>query len=52
MATAERFGATVVYSLADHRVIEALDLMRSLLADDLAQKSALAETLRVAHSES
>lgn len=52
MANAERFGATVVYSLADHRVIEALDLMRSLLADDLAQKSALAETLRVAHSES
>jgi len=45
MVTAERFGSTVVYSLADRRVIEALDLMRSLLADDLAQKSALADSL-------
>ena len=46
MANTERLGATVMYSLADPRVIEALDLMRSVLADHLAQKSALAETLR------
>ncbi len=45
MASAERFGATVMYSLIDHRVIEALDLMRSVLADNLAQKSALAGML-------
>jgi len=45
MATTERFGATVMYSLTDHRVIEALDLMRAVLADNLAQKSALAEVL-------
>ena len=51
MVTTERFGATVMYSLADARVIEALDLMRALLADNLAQKSALVESLRVAHNE-
>jgi ArsR family transcriptional regulator len=45
MATTERFGATVMYSLSDHRVIEALDLMRAVLADNLAQKSVLAEVL-------
>ena len=45
MATTERFGATVMYSLADPRVIEALDLMRAVLADNLAQKSALAVML-------
>lgn len=51
MVTTERFGATVMYSLADSRVIQALDLMRALLADNLAQKSALVETLRMAHNE-
>jgi DNA-binding transcriptional ArsR family regulator len=45
MATTERFGATVMYSLTDRRVIEALDLMRAVLADNLAQKSVLAEVL-------
>lgn len=50
MATAARFGATVMYSLADRRVIEALDLMRGVLADNLDQKSALAETLRSARA--
>jgi len=48
MANTERFGATVMYSLSDPRVIEALDLMRSVLADFLGQQSALAETLRAA----
>lgn len=52
MASTERFGATVMYSLIDRRVIEALDLMRAVLADNLAQKSALAETLRLARTES
>jgi len=51
MVTTERFGATVMYSLADARVIEALDLMRAVLGDNLAQKSALADTLRETQSE-
>jgi ArsR family transcriptional regulator len=46
MAATERFGATVMYSLRDRRVIEALDLMRAVLSDSLAEKSALAATLR------
>ncbi len=50
MATTERSGTTVTYSLSDRRVIEALDLMRAVLADNLMQQSALAEML--AHNES
>jgi DNA-binding transcriptional ArsR family regulator len=42
MATATREGANVVYSLADKRVIKALDLMRAVLADHLAQRAQLA----------
>ena len=45
MANTERIGTTVMYSLADRRVIEALDLMRAVLTDTLAQKSALIEML-------
>ncbi len=45
MARTERFGATVMYSLADHRVIEALDLMRAVMTDNLVQKTALVEAL-------
>jgi DNA-binding transcriptional ArsR family regulator len=43
MATATREGANVVYSLADKHVIKALDLMREVLADQLAQRAQLAE---------
>jgi DNA-binding transcriptional ArsR family regulator len=42
MATASREGANVVYSLADKRVIKALDLMREVLADHLTQRAQLA----------
>ena len=45
MATATRDGANVVYSLADKRVIKALDLMREVLADHLAQRAQLAEAI-------
>jgi DNA-binding transcriptional ArsR family regulator len=42
MAIATRDGSNVVYSLADKRVIKALDLMRQVLADHLAQRAELA----------
>ncbi len=42
MTLATREGANVVYSLADKRVIKALDLMREVLADHLAQRAQLA----------
>lgn len=50
LVTAQRDGATVVYSLADDRMIQALDLMRAFLKDrilaqaDLAQFAALERT--------
>jgi ArsR family transcriptional regulator len=50
MTATARFGATVMYSLNDRRVIEALDMMRAVLSDSLAQKSALAESLAVSHA--
>jgi len=48
MAKTERIGTMVMYSLADHRVIEALDLMRAVLVDNLMQQSVLAEMLTTA----
>jgi DNA-binding transcriptional ArsR family regulator len=45
MVTAEREGVSIYYSLADHRVIQALDLLREVLAEILAQRKVLAEAL-------
>ena len=45
LVTAERDGVTVRYSLTDRRVIEALDLLRALLADTLAQQAQLMQAL-------
>ncbi len=45
MVSTERDGANVIYSLADQRVIQALDLMREVLAQQLAQKGRLAKGL-------
>lgn len=41
----ERIGTTVLYSLADRRVISALDLLRTVLTDNLLQKTALIDLL-------
>ena len=41
MVHAEREGSNVIYSLVDIRVIEALDLMRSVLADVLKKQASL-----------
>jgi len=43
LVVAEREGTTVYYSLADPRIIEALDILRAMLADLLAQQADLAE---------
>jgi DNA-binding transcriptional ArsR family regulator len=45
MVHTERTGTTVTYSLADHRVIEALGLLRAVLTTDLLQKTALVNLL-------
>jgi ArsR family transcriptional regulator len=41
LAVAEQDGTTVYYSLADRRIIEALDLLRAMLTDILAQQASL-----------
>ena len=44
MVTTNRIGATVEYSMADERLIEALDLLRQVLAGKLKNQAALADT--------
>lgn len=41
LVVTEPEGTTVHYSLADHRIIEALDTLRSMLADILAEQAEL-----------
>lgn len=45
MVEARRQGPNVYYSIADRRIIKALDLLRQVLADDLAKQRALAEAI-------
>jgi DNA-binding transcriptional ArsR family regulator len=45
MVGTQRDGVSIYYSLADDRVIEALDVLREVLAQVLAQRKALAEAL-------
>ncbi len=45
LVVAEREGTAAYYSLADRRVIQALDLLRAVLADLLGQQAELAEGL-------
>jgi ArsR family transcriptional regulator len=44
LVTAQRDGQTVVYTLADYRVIQALDLLRAVLANKIKSQAALVET--------
>jgi len=41
LAIADPDGTTVYYSLADRRIIEALDTLREMLADSLVRQAAL-----------
>jgi ArsR family transcriptional regulator len=45
MVLANRVGAAVEYSLADQRLIEALDLLRAVLRDHLSHRAHLIEAL-------
>jgi ArsR family transcriptional regulator len=44
LVDANRQGASVVYRLADTRLIEALDMLRDVLRDRLAYRASLIET--------
>ena len=41
MVTTQRFGTTIMYSLADKRLIDALDLLRAIMADNLVHQTEL-----------
>jgi len=45
LVTAAREGNTVHYALHDRRVIQALDLLREVMADTLAERADLAEAV-------
>jgi len=45
MVTSTRYGPMVEYCLGDHRLIEALDLLRAVLRDHLSNRAELAEQL-------
>ncbi len=41
LVTAERQGTSMVYRLSDHRLLEALDLLRSVMRDRLVHRASL-----------
>ena len=45
LVTATREGNAVCYALRDRRVIEALDLLRSVMTDTLTQRAEVAEAI-------
>ncbi len=45
MVNADRQGTVVVYSLGDTRLIQALDLLRSVLRDNLAKRAELIDVI-------
>jgi len=44
LLTAQREGQSVVYTLSDNRIIQALDLLRGVLASKLKNQAAMMET--------
>lgn len=51
MVVANCEGQSVIYTLADERIIEALDLLRAVLADNLKSQATLADTVYEAMEE-
>lgn len=45
LVLADRQGASVYYELADHRIIEALNLLREVLAAQLAAEREIADSM-------
>ncbi|MGD8813741.1 MAG: metalloregulator ArsR/SmtB family transcription factor [Anaerolineales bacterium] len=48
LVVAERDAQSVIYSLPDQRIIEALDLLREILDDILANQASLSRTVSAA----
>jgi ArsR family transcriptional regulator len=51
MVSTNRIGASVEHSLGDKRLIQALDLLRSVLASKLRDQAALAERVTTAQNQ-
>lgn len=45
MVTTERRGTVMIYTLSDARLIQALDLLRAVMRDNLTKRAALAEAI-------
>ena len=45
LVIAKRQGMTVQYSLADHRIIDALDILRSIMRDGIQKRASFIEEL-------
>ena len=45
IVTTERDGSQIVYSLADRRIVEALDLMRAMVMSSLRESGRLADAM-------
>ena len=45
LVTATREGNSVYYALRDRRIVQALDLLRAVMADTLAERAGLAEAI-------
>ena len=45
MVTTERRGTVIVYRLSDKRLIEALDLLRAVMHDNIAKRAELIQAL-------
>lgn len=45
LVTAERQGTSMVYRLSDHRLLDALDLLRSVMRDRLVHRASLVTEL-------
>jgi len=45
LVATERDGVAIKYTLADHRIIDALDIMRSILATQLVNSIEIAQSL-------
>lgn len=45
LVSTERRGTSIYYSLADHRLVEAMDLLRAVLASQMTADADLAQTL-------
>ena len=45
MVTTERRGTVIVYSLSDKRLIQALDLLRAVMHDNISKRAELVQSL-------